>query len=62
MMEFILGFAIVMYLVMAALIVVSKGKFCEVYPMKWERVLVFASSPILLPVAIFCGVIKKFKK
>lgn len=60
--EFILGFAFVMYMVMAALIAVSKKKFCEIFPMKWERVLVFAFSPILLPVAIFCGVIKKFKK
>lgn len=62
MMEFILGFAIVMYVVMAALIVLSKGEFGKAFPMKWERVLVFAFSPMLLPVAICYGVIKKFKK
>lgn len=60
--EFILGFAFVMYVVMAVLIAVSKGKFCEIFPTKWERALVFAFSPIILPVAISYGVIKKFKK
>lgn len=60
--EFILGFAFVMYVVMAILIYVSKEKFCEIFPEMWERVLVFVFSPVLLPVAILYGVIKKFKK
>lgn len=60
--EFILGFAFVMYMTMAVLIYVSKGEFCEICPMKWEQILVFVSSPVLLPVAILYGVIEKFKK
>ena len=59
---FILGFVFVMYVVMAVLIYMSKGEFCEICPMKWERVLVFVFSPVLLPVAILYGVIEKFKK
>ena len=62
MMEFILGFAFVMYVVMAALIAMSTEKFCEIFPMMWERVLVFVFAPLLLPVAITYGVFKKFKK
>jgi len=60
--EFILSFVFVMYVVMAVLIYVSKEKFCEILPTKWERVLMFVFSPVLLPVAILYGVIKKFKK
>lgn len=59
---FILGFVFVMYVVMAVLVYVSKEKFYEIFPMKWERILVFVFSPVLLPVAILYGVIKKFKK
>lgn len=62
MMEFILGFAIVMYVVMAALIALSIKKFCTIFPRMWERVLVFVFAPILLPVAVIYGVVKKFKK
>ena len=60
--EFILGFVFVMYVIMAVLICVSKEKFCEIFPMQWERALVFVFSPVLLPVAILSGVIKKFEK
>lgn len=60
--EFIIGFAFVMYMIMAALVYVSKEKFCETFPEMWERILVFVFSPVLLPVAILFGVIKKFKK
>ena len=59
---FILYFVLVMYVVMAALIAMSFGKFREIFPRMWERVLVFVFSPVLLPVAITYGVFKKFKK
>lgn len=60
--EFILGFVFVMYVVTAVLIYVSKEEFCEIFPEVWERVLVFASSPVLLPVAVIFGVFKKYIK
>jgi len=59
---FILGFVFVMYVVMAVLLYVSREKFCEIFPTKWERALVFVFSPVLIPVAILYGVIKKFEK